>query len=98
MWSKFMPYQLAISVGAASSAAQPASFFTTSPWLIVTIDRLTLIAAVSIFVSGAAIQWLRDELKIVDQDLLRLNTMVQPRIPGDEHPGLPQDGALPVEH
>ena len=29
-----MPYQLVISVGAASSAAQPASFLTTSPWLI----------------------------------------------------------------
>ena len=32
MCSKFMPYQLAIRVGAASSAAQPARRLTTSPW------------------------------------------------------------------
>ena len=43
-----MPYQLAIRVGAASKAAQPASFLTISPWAIVTIDRFTPIAAVSI--------------------------------------------------
>ena len=37
------------------------------------------------------------ELKVVDQDLLRLNTMFQPRIPGDEHPGLPADRLERVE-
>ena len=30
-------------------------------------------------------------LKMVEPDLLRLNAMFQPRIPGDEHPGLPAD-------
>ncbi|GAA2747334.1 6-phosphofructokinase [Terrabacter aerolatus] len=37
-------------------------------------------------------------LKMVDADLLRLNAMFQPRIPGDEHPGLPADAPTPVEH
>jgi 6-phosphofructokinase 1 len=32
-------------------------------------------------------------LKMVEPELLRLNSMFQPRIPGDEHPGLP-NGAL----
>jgi 6-phosphofructokinase 1 len=30
-------------------------------------------------------------LKVVEPELLRLNRMFQPRIPGDEHPGLPAD-------
>ena len=34
-------------------------------------------------------------LKMVEPELLRLNSMFQPRIPGDEHPGLPGDA--PVE-
>jgi 6-phosphofructokinase 1 len=29
-------------------------------------------------------------LKMVDPDLLRLNTMFQPRLPDDEHPGMPE--------
>ena len=37
------------------------------------------------------------ELKVVDPDLLRLNTMFQPRILGDEHPGLPADRLERVE-
>ena len=37
-------------------------------------------------------------LKMVEPDLLRLNAMFQPRIPGDEHPGLPADAPAPVEH
>ena len=36
-------------------------------------------------------------LKMVEADLLRLNQMFQPRIPGDEHPGLPADSPAPVE-
>jgi len=35
-------------------------------------------------------------LKMVEADLLRLNQMFQPRIPGDEHPGLPADSPAPV--
>lgn len=42
MWLKFMPYQLVISVGAASSAAHAPSRFTVSPWASVTSDRFTL--------------------------------------------------------
>jgi 6-phosphofructokinase 1 len=34
---------------------------------------------------------------MVEPDLLRLNAMFQPRIPGDEHPGLPADAPAPVE-
>src|SRR6478736_313604 len=37
-------------------------------------------------------------LKTVEPDLLRLNAMFQPRIPGDEHPGLPADAPTPMEH
>jgi 6-phosphofructokinase 1 len=37
-------------------------------------------------------------LKTVEPDLLRLNAMFQPRIPGDEHPGLPAEAPTPVEH
>jgi hypothetical protein len=48
MWVKFMPYQLVSKVGAASMAAQPASFFITSFWPKVTSERLTLMAAASI--------------------------------------------------
>ena len=43
-----MPYQLAISVGAASSAAQPASRFTTSPCPTDTMATFTVTAAVTI--------------------------------------------------
>ena len=48
MCAKFMPYQLVSNVGAASMAAQPASFFITSFWPKLTSERLTLIAAASI--------------------------------------------------
>ena len=48
MCAKFMPYQLAISVGSASRPAQPASFLTISPCATVTSDRLTFIAAETI--------------------------------------------------
>ena len=37
-------------------------------------------------------------LKTVEPDLLRLNAMFQPRIPGDEHPGLPDEASTPMEH
>ena len=37
------------------------------------------------------------ELKMVHPDLLRINTMFRPRIPGDEHPGLPADRLERVE-
>ena len=43
-----MPYQLVSSVGAASSAAQPARRLTISPCATVTSERFTDIAAVSI--------------------------------------------------
>jgi 6-phosphofructokinase 1 len=36
-------------------------------------------------------------LKVVEPDLLRLNRMFQPRIPGDEHPGLPEGLSVHVE-
>ena len=42
MCSKFMPYQLATSVGTASRPAQPASFFTISPWPMAASDMFTL--------------------------------------------------------
>ena len=48
MCLKFMPYQLASSVGAASRAAQPARRLTISPCATVTMARLTLSAAVTI--------------------------------------------------
>lgn len=36
-------------------------------------------------------------LKMVEPDMLRLNTMFQPRIAGDEHPGLPEQVGVSVE-